>query len=864
MPIARRHGSRPRFTLLASAMSLALLPSLALAQAAAPAPAEEEKAAEPATLVTVEVRSQLESQLRALDLQRDSDAIIGVVSSDSLGVYPDKNVAESLQRLPGISITRDQGEGRFVVVRGLDAALNSVSVNGMPIGTPEDSSRQATLDVIPSDSTERLTVVKAPTPDMSGDAIGGSIEIESASAFDRDGRSLRGRIEASYPQLSGDLNNKLAFNYSEVFGNGDFGVAFGVNRSERDFESDNVEVEYDFNDNLGDDLLIPVELQYRKYFINRERTGMNLNLDWRPEGGGRYYLRTLYSDFTDAESRQRSIYVFDDGELTGASGETREFTDIPPDALRRRLRFRTKDQSTLAISAGGENRFDAAKIDYQVGYTDTRERVPDEVESRFEYDGVGDLSAIVDMSSPVPTFSLTDPGGNGAWLDNDNYVFDRLVVAPKFVDDEETQAKFNVEFGSGAVTWKAGVSGRWRSRSADVDEAELRITPDLSLGAWTSASPEHRFGDLGDGISTREMLEYLRANAGEFGERPRDVAENLILSLAEDYSADEDILAAYAMGTFDFDALRVIAGARFERTDFDAVGNVVELDDNGDLVLPVTSRAVSASYNNILPGLHLRYDGNNDWVFRGAWTNTIARPSFGDLSPRQTINREDSEIDAGNPELDPYESSNLDFSAEHYLGNTGVFSVGVFHKNIDGYIAEVTTNADPDFPGFEVTRPVNGDEATVFGVELNWQQSLDQLPGAWSGLLFGVGATYLDTEFSLPQRPGETFTLPRASENIYSAYLGYEQGGLSARLSLANRSEYLDSIGDSPDYDIYVAENTQLDLSLSYDFSRNWSVYFEASNLLDEPLELYQGNASRTLQLEEYGRSYALGLRVNL
>ena len=292
MPIARRHGSRPRFTLLASAMSLALLPSLALAQAAAPVPAEEEKAPDTATLATVEVRSQLESQLRALDLQRDSDAIIGVVSSDSLGVYPDKNVAESLQRLPGVSITRDQGEGRFVVVRGLDAALNSVSVNGMPIGTPEDSSRQATLDVIPSDSTERLTVVKAPTPDMSGDAIGGSIEIESASAFDREGRSLRGRIEASYPQLSGDVNNKLAFNYSEVFGNGDFGVAFGVNRSERDFESDNVEVEYDFNDNLGTDLLIPVELQYRKYFINRERTGMNLNLDWRPEGGGRYYLRT--------------------------------------------------------------------------------------------------------------------------------------------------------------------------------------------------------------------------------------------------------------------------------------------------------------------------------------------------------------------------------------------------------------------------------------------------------------------------------------------------------------------------------------------------------------------------------------------
>lgn len=857
MPRTHALGRAIRLSLFASAL---VLPAAALAQQPAP-PADPEE--ETKTLVTVEVRPQLESQLRAIDLQRSSDAIISVVSSDSLGQYPDKNVAESLQRLPGVSVTRDQGEGRFVVIRGLDANLNSVSVNGMPIGTPEDDSRQATLDVIPSDSTERLTVIKAPTPDMSGDAIGGSIEIESASAFDRDGRSVRARIEASHVPLSGDTNPKASFNFSDSYADGTFGVAFGLNYSDRDFESDNVEVEYDFNDELGDDVLIPIELQYRKYFVNRERTGVNLNLDWRPEGGGRYYLRTLYSDFTDAETRARSIFVFEDGELAAANGETREFVDIPPDAFRRRLRFRTKEQSTLAITAGGENLFDGGMIDYSIGYTETSERVPDEVESRFEYDGVGDLSAIVDMSSGVPRFTITDPGGSDAYLRNDNYVLDRLVRESKVVDDDELQAAVNLSFEAGPATWKTGVLGRWRSRSADIGELELRVTPDLSLGEWTIAPFSHRFGDLGDGISVRRMLEYLRANAGQFGERPRDVDENLILSLADDYSADENILAAYLMGTFDIGDLRVIAGGRFERTEFDAVGNVIELNDDGDLVLPVTSRRVSSSYDSFLPGLHLRYDGVQNWVIRGAWTNTIARPGFGDLSPRQAINREDLEVEAGNPDLEPYESSNLDFSAEYYIGTTGVFSIGVFHKDVDGYIAETTTTADPEFPGFEVTRPVNGDDASVFGIELNWQQQLDFLPGAMSGLLVGLGATYLDTEFTLPQRPGETFTLPRASEDVYSAYVGYERGGLSTRLSLANRGEYLDSIGDSPDYDIYVAENTQLDFSLSYEFGPSWSMYVEASNLLDEPLELYQGSPDRTLQLEEYGRSYALGLKFN-
>ena len=191
----------------------------------------------------VEVRPQLESQTRAVDLKRSSDAIEDAVSSDAMGVYPDKNVAESLQRLPGVSVTRDQGEGRFVVIRGLDANLNSVSVDGIAIGTPEDSSRAAPLDVIPSDSTERLRVVKSPTPDMPGDAIGGAILVESASAFDREGRNLRGKIEASHQQLSGKTSPKAAFNYSEVFAD-TFGVALGVNYQNRKFESDNTEVEY--------------------------------------------------------------------------------------------------------------------------------------------------------------------------------------------------------------------------------------------------------------------------------------------------------------------------------------------------------------------------------------------------------------------------------------------------------------------------------------------------------------------------------------------------------------------------------------------------------------------------------------------
>ncbi len=174
--------------------------SVTLSAIAAPALAAVAGAPAATDLDRIEVRPQAESQARAVELKRDAQAILDAVSSDAMGDYPDKNVAESLQRLPGVSVTRDQGEGRYVVIRGLDAALNSVTIDGIAMGTPEDSSRSAPLDVIPSDSTERLKVIKAPTPDMPGDSIGGAIQVESVSAFDRDGQ--RACAAASRPATS--------------------------------------------------------------------------------------------------------------------------------------------------------------------------------------------------------------------------------------------------------------------------------------------------------------------------------------------------------------------------------------------------------------------------------------------------------------------------------------------------------------------------------------------------------------------------------------------------------------------------------------------------------------------------------------
>ena len=821
-------------------------------------------AADAVDLDRIEVRAQLESQIRAVDLKRSSNAIEDAVSSDALGQYPDKNVAESLQRLPGISVTRDQGEGRFVVIRGLDANLNSVSIDGIAVGTPEDSSRAAPLDVIPSDSTERLRVVKSPTPDMPGDAIGGAVLVESASAFDRDGRSLRGKIEASHQQLSGETSPKASFNYSEVFAD-TFGIALGVNYQNRKFESDNTEVEYD---NLDGDIdpqdvkpgdVTAINLQNRKYEIERKRIGANLNMDWRPNEDSKYYLRTLYSQFDDAETRQRVIYNFDDADMVATGTDQYRLDDLPADAIQKRMRYRTKKENTFAASLGGENKLTNAVVDYKIGYTRTEERVNDEMEARFELDA-DDMSGTLDQRSRLPTYTLS----SNDWMDNANYAFDRFVISPKQVNDEERSAQVNVRFDGDNCSIKFGLLGRWRDRDVNVDESELRRGPDIDLASWTAAAPEHRHGVMGQGMSSAAMRAYWAQNGSRYTARPQDVAGNAATSLEEDYTASEDIFASYAMGTWDIGSLRIIGGVRVENTRFKATGNSVELDDDdGYTVSPVEA---NRSYTNVLPGLHLRYDAADDWVLRASANKTVSRPSFGDISPRRALNAGDEELRLGNPQLDPYESKNIDLSVEKYIGTTGIVSLGVFHKSIDGYIVETVSQNDPAYDGLDVTRPINGRKATVRGAEFNWQQQLAFLPGALDGLLVGASGTWLDTKFDagIADREGEEFMLPRASKHVYSAHIGYEKYGLSTRLAAVYRSEYLDTVGAGRAFDIYVAPNTQLDFSLDYRFTPRISMYFEAQNLLDKPLELYQGTRSRTLQMEEYGRTYAVGLKVAL
>ena len=823
------------------------------------------------SLDRIEVRSQAQAGSRALNQYRNADAITNIVSSDDIGSFVDQNVAEALQRLPGISITRDQGEGRFVTIRGLNSNLNNVSLNGMRIGSPEPGNRELPLDLIPTGSVDRLEVVKVPTPDMPGDAIGGAVNVVSPSAFDNEGQVIRYRVEGLYADLGSESGARAELSYSNVFdgfgGQDNIGVSFGINYLERDFQSDNIETEYDFieDNSSGDDVFAPIETQQRKYFITRDRLGAHLNLDFRPNFRDQYFFNVLYSQFNDAETRQRSINVWEDGGLSGINGGNAQFRDIEADGIRRRVRFRSKEQETFALALGGEHRLQNWTIDYRAGYSEASENAPDEIEGRWELDG-DNVDADVIFGSGVPEFAVTRGGTVASDVfDNGFFELDRVVLEQAFVKEEDSNFSINLEraflFGEGhQFSLKFGADARFKEKDVDENEVELRAVPDLNLGQFTTDATDFPFGRLGDGISSGQFRDFFNANRGEFAERSGDVEENQLLSSVGDFSSSEDVLAAYVMGTLDYNDWRVIAGARLEDTDFKTRGNAIDFDEDGDLTGIEAVRA-SNSYSELLPGILARYEGFENMVIRAAWTNTLARPSFGALSPGVVIFREDLEAEAGNPNLDPITSSNFDLLLDWYLPRAGIFSLGFFHKDIDDFVVDFETENDPQFPGFEVQRPINGTSGESTGIEFNFQHNAGVWNDALDGLLVGLNLTAMDTEFTVAERPDEKFALPQASESIANLYVGFERGPLSTRLSWSQRGKYLEEIGDDENFDIYVDDHAQLDLTASWRFTDQIQMMFEVINITDEPLRLYQGSSGNVFQLEEYGISFSAGLR---
>ncbi|MBB1433359.1 TonB-dependent receptor [Pseudoalteromonas sp. SG43-6] len=803
------------------------------------------------------VYGQSAGQAGAINRQKNATNLKSVVSADSIGQFPDQNAAEALQRLPGIFIARDQGEGRFVGIRGIDPNLNNVTVNGLNVPSPEAGVRSVAMDVLPSELIQSLEVSKTVTPDMDASAIGGSIEVKSLSAFDKAGESYSFTAQGSYNELESKTSPKLSGSYTNVYeldGGLDLGVATAISWFKRDFGSRNMETdggwsEFDVEDAATGDkvsLFGAEEIEQRQYQITRERLGAALNLDLHSGATDKYYLRTLYSDFSDDEYRQRNEYKFSDGKLLDSNESGANFSGAEMD---RDTKDRYEEQSILSLVLGGENQLDNWFVEYNVGYSKSEEKEPNRLDVTFAGKDI-DMGYIARVDTPLLSQSTNAH-------DLSLFEMDKIEAANNLSEDEELS--FKLDFSRDFVwqnnngEFKFGFKHQNREKRNDVKVAIYDGDFLDALGSdFAAPAPDFDLGSFGPGLDRGAIQAFVRKNKEAFAFNSN---ESQVESDGQSYVSNEDITAAYAMVSMDIDKLHVVAGVRYEGTKFETQGNQVDLvvDKVSDTeTVTTTPWQVNKDYDYFLPSLNLRYNISDKLVTRFAYTNTIARPTFSDSAAYQLIETETVEdegvmvterkAEVGNPALDPYESMNLDASIEYYPGSIGVLSAGVFYKDIDNFIIQQEVQDNGDWDGFdEVVQMVNGGKASLTGIELNWNKTFK------SGFVLGANGTFIDADEKLPNQ----------ADTVANIIVGFENHAISTRLSASYKSESFQF--DDADMAVYEDSHMQLDFSSKYYLNDNMNLYFNATNLTDEPMYLYHGEKRYNYQYESYGRTFELG-----
>jgi TonB-dependent receptor len=823
-------------------------------------------------LQEVEVTGFRLAQITALQDKRSAMLIKESVTANDAGKLPDQNAAETLARVTGVSVTTDQGEGRYVTIRGVDAALNNVTIDSQTIGSPEGDTRRVALDTVPANLLAKLEVVKSVTPDLDGNAIGGSINIVTPSAFDDpDGRFFSASADFGYYDLGGQnpLGGSLA--WGQVFGDEKFGVILSASYSDREFTSENVQGGDPWEDEGG--FLMPDEMNLRDYLIRRVRKGVVANFEFRPNETTKLYLRNIFNRYEDTELQREVTYDYRNGDLIDQTETSGTFTEGEGERANSR---RFEIQEIRSSSLGAEFTPGAWTIGASFTLGHTEQDTPQDNFWSFELDE--EIPMSYDTSDE---FWVVSAGPE--FQDAANFEFNEHSRGGQFIEEDlriaQLDFKRDLTFGDNAGFLKFGAKHIGRESTSDQDlvvydgfdgDDDLllsQVAAQGDPGFYRSVRPYYTFGPTPD-FNAAEA--FFRDNAGDFEVSDADtIAE----SYGVDYEVAEDVTSAYLMGSATVGTATFVGGVRVEKTETDFQAYDIVFVD-GDTVDPPPEVTGSKEYTNWMPGLQMTWAIKENLLMRAAWTNTIGRPSYEQNVPFRVFELEEGdpgefegEIEAGNSELDPLESANYDLALEWYTDNGGLLSAGVFMKDIDNPIFNRVQDLDDvNFEGrfytdLQISQPQNATTGEIIGVELGFQRQFVNAPGWLNGFGLSASYTWTDSEADLEERD-EPVPFFLQSENIGNVSVFWEKHGLEMRLGYAYRSEYLYALGDSVDQDLYIDTHGQLDFKTSYDFSDGWTAFIQFQNLTDEPLRYFSGDRSRMAENEIYSWNVLAGFSV--
>ncbi|MBY0488911.1 MAG: TonB-dependent receptor [Gemmatimonadaceae bacterium] len=817
-------------------------------------------------LAAIQVKGQVVGQASALNQQRTAPTISSVIDNELVGRLPDPNMAEALARVPGIAVVRDQGEGRFVQIRGTNADLNSMSLNGMRVSTPEQNNRQLPMDVIPSDQAAQIQVAKTLTPDMDADAIGGNVNIVTRTA--QANRPLFNVTAAGgQNQLGGGALVNLGLNAGKRFGASQkFGAMIGGTYYRNDRASQNIEGDWcSQTRNCGiapslTSLDAPNLFEYRDYpQVDRQRNGANATLDFLLKNNGKLFLRGTWNQFADDEVRARARFRFRGG--TGS-----RWTMITPDSgvttgsqFDRDIRLRKVVQNIYTAQFGGEHFSQGGKtFDWTIGTSLAQEDRPDVLTMAFRQSGMSLAYNFENADRPranVVTGSFDDPT---------RFPFNSLIREVRKTRDDDVSGKINgsipVRFGNVEGTLKGGLSARLKTRSNRLDNTTFSSAIGTNTLGATSATlmsllttetagrtifdGDYQFGRT---FNPARMRSFIAENPNAF---TVNTLTSQTTSAGGTYTVGEDVYAGYLMATLDAGPVKLIPGLRVEATRTENTAKIVSLNAAGTaLTRPITDTTGSTSYTNVFPSLNATWRLSDYTNVKAAVTTALVRPQFRDMAPYINITAGQQTASIGNPALKATTAVNYDVMIEHYFTNVGFVAAGGFAKELTNFIfatSRARTAQDAVGPdATQIIQPQNGQTAKIYGFELAWQQNLTFLPHALRGLGLNANYTYTKSDATIEGlgRQGVTTPLPGQTGNAGNVGVFFDRGPVSLRVGGNYSGEFLSTINpQTPDGDTRTKSRFQVDASGSLQLRNRVKLFGEFINLSNTPLRAYVGN----------------------
>jgi TonB-dependent receptor len=823
------------------------------------------------TVEEVVVTGQRASDRDSLLKKRDAVSAVEVVSANDVGKLPDQNVAESVRRLTGVSVATDKGEGRYLIIRGIEPNLANVTINNQTASAPEPESRNVKLDDIPSALIGSVTVVKSLTADLDANAIAGQVDINTLTAFDRKKNILSARYVRGVYENSDRKANEGDLSVGGKFGpEKQFGLVLAVNYSKRPSYSEDILAT---SRQVVNGVDLPAEMDQRIYDPAwRTRKGAVANFDWRPNDSVKLYARVMYSEFGDSESRNRFRFFFP-GSASSYTNLTADGGDINVGATtaRRLFRQRSETTDTTTFSVGGDVYWGPGMLTVQATHAESNKKDPIRDEVEFRASASTGLGASFRLGDEMPdSFTV-----NAAGLNPANYRLNNYKRVSRKAGEELNQLR--VDYKLPMSDWGEGsylkFGAKYLKRDRFQDQTGRTFTATGAAAAQTLASfVADTFPTISDGkysfgptINFKAARDYVDGNQSLFTVNATD---QISQSVTSDYKVVETVTAAYVMASIQRGDLTIIPGVRAERTEGDT--KAIAFTSATTLTSGYNSFG-GYNYTNYFPSLNLKYQFSANLLARGAITTALGRPPFVDLAPTVTVDVASNTVSMGNPNLKAQKATNFDFSLEYYFPSEGGISIGLFHKDIENPIFNSTsTGQNGTYGGVALTNAIvnsyaNGTKAKVTGLEFNIQKPLTFLPSPLDGFGVNFNMTFTDGSLKVPGRTVKTPLIGQA-DRIASAQVYYEKYGFSGRVAYTYHSAYLDTDGGlnvsdaTGKSDGYFGALSTLDAKVAYKVTKQFEIFAEANNLNDASDYYYFRTSNRFREGESYGRSYRFGL----